>query len=189
MGYLKYVKEAWKKPDKKTQRERYVVWRKEPRFHRLERPTRIDRARGLGYKAKEGFIVVRARIGKGGRKRPKVGAGRKPKKSGVFYTPGKSQRLIAEERVQRKYPNLEILNSYWVGDDGKSKFFEIILVDPQHPQVRADKDVNWIVYKQHTRRVNRGLSGAGKKTRGLRKKGIGAEKVRPSVRANKGRTN
>ncbi|MEM2338349.1 MAG: 50S ribosomal protein L15e, partial [Candidatus Bathyarchaeia archaeon] len=46
-----------------------------------------------------------------------------------------------------------------------------------------DKDVNWICQKQHRGRVFRGLTSAGKKVRGLRKKGRGAEKARPSKKA------
>jgi len=187
MGFYKYVKESWKKPDVKIQRERYIEWRKDLRFKKLEHPTRIDRARALGYKAKKGFIVVRGRIGKGGRKRPFPKAGRKPARFFTYLTPGKSLQSILEERVARKYPNLEVLNSYWVGDDGVRLWYDIILVDPFAPEIRADKDMNWICERQHTRRVFRGLTSAGKKGRGLRNKGKGAEKIRPSIRANKRR--
>jgi large subunit ribosomal protein L15e len=60
------------------------------------------------------------------------------------YTPAKSIKLIAEERVARKYPNLEVLNSYWVWEDGVSKWFEVILVDPNSPSIKSDKDMGWI---------------------------------------------
>jgi large subunit ribosomal protein L15e len=52
------------------------------------------------------------------------------------------------------------------------------MVDPAHPVIKADKDINWICGKAHRRRVFRGLTSAGKKIRGLRHKGSGAEKVR-----------
>jgi large subunit ribosomal protein L15e len=98
------------------------------------------------------------------------------------FKPAKSLRLIAEERTAKKFPNLEVLNSYWVGEDGRSKWFEVLLLDPNHPVIKTDKDVNWITQKQHKRRVFRSLTSAGKKVRGLRGKGRGAEKVRPSKR-------
>ena len=60
------------------------------------------------------------------------------------YTPAKSIKLIAEERVARRYPNLEVLNSYWVWEDGTSKWHEVILVDPNSPSIKTDKDVGWI---------------------------------------------
>ena len=60
------------------------------------------------------------------------------------YTPAKSIKLIGEERVARKYPNLEVLNSYWVWEDGVSKWFEVILVDPSSPSIISDKNVGWI---------------------------------------------
>ncbi|KKT75754.1 MAG: 50S ribosomal protein L15e, partial [Candidatus Peregrinibacteria bacterium GW2011_GWA2_44_7] len=40
--------------------------RKEPVTLVLEHPTRLDRARSLGYKAKQGCIVARQRVGRGG---------------------------------------------------------------------------------------------------------------------------
>jgi large subunit ribosomal protein L15e len=102
------------------------------------------------------------------------------------FKPAKSLKLIAEERAARKFPNLEVLNSYWVGEDGRSKWFEVIMVDPSHPVIKADKDINWICQKQHHRRVFRGLTSAGKKVRSLRRKGRGAEKFRPSKKAGRG---
>ena len=54
----------------------------------------------------------------------------------------KSIQRIAEERTARRYPNLEVLNSYWVGEDGKNKFYEIIMIDPEHPAIKSDKDLD-----------------------------------------------
>ncbi|RLI16220.1 50S ribosomal protein L15e [Candidatus Bathyarchaeota archaeon] len=190
MAY-KYIAEAWTKPEEsfvdELMRQRLIEWRKQPTVTRIEKPTRLDRARKLGYKAKQGFIVVRVRVRRGGLRKRRPRAGRRPKRMGVKkYKPAKSLRLIAEERAARKFPNLEVLNSYWVGEDGRSKWFEVIMVDPSHPVIKTDKDVNWICQKQHKRRVFRGLTSAGKKVRGLRRKGRGAEKVRPSRKAARG---
>ena len=56
-------------------REKAVVWRKENALTRIEKPSRIARARRLGYKAKQGIIVVRMRVGAGGmRKQRPTGA-------------------------------------------------------------------------------------------------------------------
>ena len=190
MAY-KYIAEAWKKPEEsyveELMRQRLIEWRKEPAIVRVEKPTRLDRARKLGYKAKQGFIIVRVRVRRGGLRKQRPRAGRRPKRMGVKkYKPAKSLRLIAEERAARKFPNLEVLNSYWVGEDGRFKWFEVIMVDPHHPAVKADKDINWICQKQHKGRVFRGLTSAGKKVRGLRKKGRRAEKARPSRKAATG---
>ena len=181
----KYIRDAWKNPDnsfvKELMRERAPIWRRESVIERIDRPTRIDRARSLGYKAKKGYVVVRTRVRRGGRRKSRFTAGRKPKRMGVNkITPIKSLKRIAEERVARKYPNLEVLNSYWVWEDGKFKFFEVILVDPNSPSIKNDENINWICENQHTGRVHRGLTSEGKKTRGLRAKGKGAEKVRGS---------
>ena len=56
-------------------REKAVLWRKQNALTRIDRPSRIARARRLGYKAKQGIIVVRMRVGAGGmRKQRPTGA-------------------------------------------------------------------------------------------------------------------
>ena len=64
-------------------------------------------------------------------------------------------------------------------------WYEIILVDKSHPAIKADKKMSWVCSGKHKNRAFRGLTSAGRKSRGLRNKGKGAEKVRPSQRANK----
>ncbi|HOE52172.1 MAG TPA: 50S ribosomal protein L15e [Methanomassiliicoccales archaeon] len=184
-----YISEAWDRPDdsyvNELMWERLILWRREPNFSRLERPTRLDRARALGYKAKQGIIVVRGRVRKGGLQRRKIWKGRRAKRKGMTkITTGKSLKRMAEERAAKRYPNMEVLNSYWVGEDGKNVWYEIILVDKHHPSIIADKDLNWICGSAHKNRVFRGKTSAGRKGRGLHWKGKGAEKARPSVRAN-----
>lgn len=186
-----YLGEQWKKPDlsyNSPQQQRMIQWRKEENFSRIERPTRIDRARSLGYKAKQGYIVVRAQVRRGGLRKHTIKGGRKPSAKGISkITMGKSTQRIAEERTAKNYPNMEVLNSYWVGEDGKSHFYEVILVDPVHPAIMNDPKINWITNTTNKRRVLRGKTSAGQKGRGLRHKGKGAEKIRPSIRANQSR--
>jgi large subunit ribosomal protein L15e len=157
----KSIRVLWKTPDKmkELRRERLMKWRKELRFQKLEKPTRLDKARSLGYKAKKGFVIVRGRIERGGRRRQLYGRrGRKPSKTGLTkFTPKKPLNIILEGRVQRKYPNLEVLGSYPVGEDGIYKWFEVIMVDPERPEIKKDKNINWITERQHRRRVFRGL--------------------------------
>ncbi len=129
---LKYMAKLWKSPAKnlgEIQKHRLVEWRKEAVVTRIEKPTRINRARSLGYKAKQGFCIARVRVGKGMRKRPKPSGGRGPKKAGRFFPPGKSKQAIGEEKVARKFPNMEVLASYYVGEDGNFKWYEAVLVD------------------------------------------------------------
>ncbi len=173
-GMYHYIAELWKRPYDGEMgllmKQRIIKWRRQPTVVRIEKPTRLDRARSLGYKAKQGFVVVRVRVRKGGLRKPRPNKGRRPKRMGIYgFAPAKSLRLIAEERAARKYPNLEVLNSYYVGEDGLYKWFEVILVDPHHPAICRDPDINWICEKQHRGRVFRGLTSAGKKMRGLRK--------------------
>lgn len=187
MGYLKYVKQAWKQPRKnlgQAYKDMLFTWRRENAIVRVEHPTRPDRARSLGYKSKQGFVVARVRVIRGGKRNASIKSGRDGGNLSTKITQAKNYRWIAEERVQRRFPNLEVLNSYWVGQDEKHVWHEVILLDVYHPQIISDKNVSWIVTSKHTRRANRGLTSAGKKSRGLTKKGVGTEKVRPSLRAN-----
>ncbi|RLG66948.1 50S ribosomal protein L15e, partial [archaeon] len=82
---------------------------------------------------------------KGGRRKPRPRSGRRQKHLGVVkYTPAKSRRLIAEERAARKYPNLEVLGSYMVGEDGQHEWYEVIMVDPDHPRIKSDNRFEWL---------------------------------------------
>jgi len=110
-------------------RRRLVEWRDQPAIQRVEKPSNPARARSLGYKAKQGVFVVRVRIAKGNRVRRNPKAGRKSGKYFRYISPGLSLQKIAEQRANRKHTNAEVVGSYWVGEDGKYKYFEVILVD------------------------------------------------------------
>ncbi len=189
-----YIRDAWKKPGESYVGEllwnRLQEWRLEPSVIRIERPTRLDRARNLGYKAKQGIIVARVKVRKGARRKSRYIRGRRTKRMGMHkITPGKSIQRIAEERAARKYPNMQVLSSYWAGEDGKHKWYETILVDPIHPVIKSDKNLNWICNPSQKGRAFRGRTSAGRKGRGMRRKGWGTEKTRPSITShqNKGK--
>jgi len=167
-GFYYFIKQAWKKPDVKVLRERMTEWRKDNVVKRVDKPLRLDKARALGYKAKKGFVVVRARILRGGHKRHRPNKKRRSKRLHGRKNLTMNYKEIAEQRVARKYPNLEVLNSYLVGKDGVHYFFEVILVDPEAPEIKSDKTINWITRPENRGRVFRGLTSAGKKARGLR---------------------
>ncbi len=189
-SFYSYVRDAWKNPDQTYVHElrwqRMQDWRRDPTVVRIERPTRIDRARSLGYRAKQGIVMVRVKVRRGGRRKSRYIRGRRTKRMGMHkITPAKSIQLIAEERSGKKYPNMEVLNSYWVGEDGKHKWYEIILVDPCHPAIKSDSRLSWICSVEG--RAERGLTSAGRKARGLRSRGEGTEKTRPSTGAHRGK--
>ncbi len=184
MGYLAYVKKLWQHPkENEHYRELLLAARREPVTVRLERPTNIARARSLGYKPKQGVIVVRQRLLRGGRMRPDIKGGRRSAHARQSKIVKKNYQQIAEERVAAKYKNCEVLNSYKILEDGKHLWYEVILVDRLHPAVLADKNLKGVAKQQN--RTFRGLTSAGRKARGLRKKGQGSEKNRPSLRAKK----
>ena len=186
MGLYQHVREAWKRPSEtlgELWKQRLVEWKQEPATIRIEHPTRIDRARSVGYKAKQGYIVVRQRVLRGGHNRPKIKGGRRSKHSGQGMALRKSYQVIAEERAQREFENLVVLNSYWVGKDGEYIWFEVVLVDPDHSVIKADPAINWICAKKHAGRAFHGRTSAGVKSRGMRFKGKGFEHSRPSRRS------
>ena len=181
------IKSFWRnkssnKELKKLWFDRLVEWRKSGAIVRISKPTRLDKARALGYKAKQGIVLVRVRLLRGGRKRRgSLKKGRRSKHARAKKILDLSFQTIAEQRANKKFKNCEVLNSYYVGKDGKNAFFEVILVDREHPQIINNEQFKGLVKKKG--RVFRGLTSSGKKSRGLRHKGKGAEKLRPSKTA------
>ncbi|XP_032227169.2 60S ribosomal protein L15 isoform X1 [Nematostella vectensis] len=176
MGAYKYLEELYKK--KQSDLLRFLLrvrcwqYRQLTAIHRATRPTRPDKARRLGYKAKQGFVIYRVRVRRGGRKRPvpKGATYGKPVNQGVNELKfQRSLRSVAEERAGRYCGGLRVLNSYWVGQDSIYKYFEVIMVDPFHKAIRRDARINWICKPTHKHRELRGLTAAGTKNRGMRK--------------------
>ena len=162
MGYLKYVKALYKKPKANLgtlYRERLIKWRREDTVTKIENPTRIDRARSIGYKAKKGFFVARVRVNRGNKMRPRFMGGRKPKTSRRTKVLEINYQRIAEEKAARRYRNAETLGSYWVARDGTNYWFEVVLGDREilktYPEYK-----NWIM--SNVGRVFRGKTSASR---------------------------
>jgi large subunit ribosomal protein L15e len=166
-GMYHHLRQAWKKPDKKILRERMTEWRASPVFTKIEKPLRLDKARALGYKAKKGFVVVRVRLLRGGHRRSRPNKGRRSKRLHTRKNLKMNYQWIAQQRAARKFTNLEVLNSYLLGKDGVHYFYEVILVDPERPEIKNDKTINWIVKSGNRGRAFRGLTSTAKKSRGL----------------------
>ena len=156
-----------------------------------------------------GFVVYRVRVRRGNRKKPlakginygkpacqginEIKPGRKLQSVAevkslnqlfhiifVFY----HFRLLLKERVGRRCGALRVLNSYWMGQDSTYKFFEVIVVDPAHKTIRTDPKSNWICNSVHKHRELRGLTSAGKSSRGLGKGHGYSKTIGGSVHAN-----
>lgn len=191
MGAYKYLEELWKKKQSEVirflLRVRTWEYRQLPAIHRAPRPSRPDKARRLGYKAKQGYVIWRVRVKRGNRHKRAI-KGQvygKPGSHGVLKRKGKRNlRSIAECRVGKVCGALRVLNSYWAGEDATYKFYEVILVDPMHNAIRNDPKINWICQPVMKHREQRGLTSAGKRYRGLRHKGHLASKLRPGHFAN-----
>eukprot|EP01147_Barroeca_monosierra_P005844 gene5844-9045_t len=176
MGAYKYVEELYKR--KQCDLLRFLLrlrawqFRQLSAIHRASRPTRPDKARRLGYKAKQGYVVYRVRVRRGGRKRPvrKGNTFGKPTNMGINQLKfQRSLQSVAEERVGRKCGGLRVLSSYWVCHDATYKYYEVVLVDPFHKAIRRDPRINWICKAVHKHRELRALTSAGRKNRGLGK--------------------
>ncbi|GMS96806.1 hypothetical protein PENTCL1PPCAC_18981 [Pristionchus entomophagus] len=176
MGAYKYMQEIWRKKQSEVarylQRVRMWQYRQLSAVHRVNRPTRPEKARRLGFRSKQGFVVYRVRVRRGGRKRP-VTKGQtygKPKTHGVNELKNvRSHQAVAEGRVGKRCGALRVLSSYWVAEDSTYKFYEVVLVDPQHKAIRTNAELNWICNPVHKHREMRGLTSAGRKSRGLGK--------------------
>ena len=168
MGAYKYIAGTLQKQYKQRDsayRAKVISWGKGPAMAKVERPSNLVRARRLGYKAKQGYVVVRVRVDKGRRTRRKPSGGRKQKSNYRFVQPQMSHQAIAEQRVNRKYRNLEVLNSYWIGEDGNRKYFEVILADPTKPSVNISAAIR-------QGKAFRGLTSAGNSRSPSKKKGL-----------------
>merc|ERR1711981_19242 len=170
MGAYKYQNELWRK--KQSDVMKYILrlraWhlRQLPAIHRASRPSRPEKARLMGCKAKQGYVVYRVRVRRGCRKRlaPKGATYGKPVHEGVNQL--KFQRRIqsvAEERAGKAMGGLRVVNSYWAAEDSTYKYYEVVMVDPQHKVIRRDADMNWIAQPVHKHRELKGLTSAGKK--------------------------
>ena len=122
MGAYKYLQELWRK--KQSDLIRFLLrvrcwqYRQLTAVHRASRPTRPDKARRLGYKAKQGYVIYRVRVRRGGRKR-KVRKGHqcgKPTNQGVTQLKfQRSLRSVAEVRREGGW-----VRFYWEKIDGRS---------------------------------------------------------------------
>merc|ERR1712157_173588 len=124
---------------------------------------------------------VRVGIRRGNRKRPlhKGIVHGKPCNQGINQLKlNKNMKNVAEARVGRRFANLRVLNSYWINQDACMTYYEVILVDYSHTKIRNDPKINWIVNPVHKHRECRGLTSAGRKSRGLRKKGHRAHLIK-----------
>ena len=185
-----FINEIWRKKQSDVMsfllKIRAWEYRNLPGIQRIKKPSRPEKARRLGYKSKQGFIIYRVRIRRGDRKRPvpKGITSGKPKNHGINQLKySRNKRSMAEEKVGKMCGNLRVLNSYWINEDSTFKFFEVILVDPNHKCIKRDHKINWICFPNSKHRELRGITSAGKKYRGLRRKGHRANKARPSVRS------
>merc|ERR1711997_697613 len=158
-----YMSELYRK--KQSDVLRYLLrircwqYRQLAKVHRVPRSTRPDKARRLGYKNKQGFVIYRIAMRRGGRKRP-VPKGcpyGKPKTSGGVkqQKPVRNLQSIAEERVGRRVQGLRVLSSYWVGQDSTYKYFEVIMIDIHHKAITRDPKINYVRKCPKTSRIER----------------------------------
>ncbi len=131
MGSFKYIHANEMALYKSEERKKEILQeaRDGPIVERIENPTKITRAKAVGYKAKQGYIVVRVRVSKGDFRRPRPNHARRPSKSGLYYKLAISKEGIARSRALKIFKNMEVVGSYFLIEDGKNKWFEIIMAD------------------------------------------------------------
>ena len=130
MGAFKYIKESFRASHAERSdayKTRLRAWRSGASVARVDKPSNPIRAREVGYHAKKEFVVARVRVPRGKRRRPRPDQGRKPAKNRKFENPGRTWQWFAEQRALRRFPNLELVNSYWVGEDGTAAYYEVVM--------------------------------------------------------------
>ena len=118
MGAYKYLEELYKK--KQSDLLRFLLrvrcwqYRQLNAIHRASRPMRPDKARRLGYKAKQGYVIYRIRVRRGGRKRPvpKGATYGKPANQGVNQL--KFQRSLRSVAEVSGLITLHCCSLFWV---------------------------------------------------------------------------
>jgi len=141
----KYISKTWRAIWSDPKFKAYLtykrmLWRRGKTVERVEKPSRLDKARMLGYRAKQGYVVVRVRVRKGGLSKIPPTLGRRQKRMGISKIKrGLSSQEIAEMRAKRKFRNLTVLGSYYLGEDGKYIWYEVIMADKHHPAIQSVK--------------------------------------------------
>ena len=190
MAAYKYLNALWRKKQSEVMhyllRIRSWHYRQQKAIVRVTKPSRPEKARRLGYKCHQGYVIYRIRVRRGGRKRDALHGISYGKPTNIGIRKQKRTRnfqSFAEERAGRACGSLRVLSSYWVGKDGTYVWYEVIMVDPRASAIRNDPSINWICNPVHKHRENHGLTSAGRKARGLHRKGLGVAKMRPSKHA------
>lgn len=110
-----FMAETWQNKEDKNFKDlmwyRLIEWRREPAVVRVEHPTRLDRARRLGFKAKQGYAIARVRVRRGGRHKLRPTAGRKPINMGVTRFTHKSMITSDVGRADRNPPSILPISS------------------------------------------------------------------------------
>ena len=189
-GLYHHVRETWKRPkdalSHDLRRDRMASWRRDPVVLRIDRPTRLDAARReSGYKAKQGVIVCRTRVRRGGLRKGGPHEAKALKAGVSKITMAKSIQRISRRRARQpslpepRGPELLLGRSGWAS--------QVLRGHPHRPvppfdrQRQATRLGGWYL---HRGRAARGKTSAGKRGRGLHNKGKGAEKLRPSLKAH-----
>src|SRR2546428_8421214 len=122
------LQQLWRKHDPERLgwlRQEAVEWRRDPVIMRIRRPTRPDKGSLLGYKAKQGIIMVRVRVRTGGARKPRPASGRRQKALGsVKFTRAISFQRVGENGPLRKATNMIVMIAYYlisIGNHSRSE--------------------------------------------------------------------
>lgn len=131
MGAYRYIQELYRKKQSDVLRYllRIRVWqfRQLTKLVRSPRPSRPDKARRLGFKAKQGFVIYRVRVRRGGRKRPvpKGCTYGKPKSHGINeLKPYRCLQSVAEvsNNLYYYYSYVKLERRKKIGSNDANKF-------------------------------------------------------------------
>lgn len=129
MGSFKYIRDNERAIYRDRARKRELLLNAEngPIMRRVDGPTKLARAKMLGYHAKPGYAVVRIRVAKGSFRRPRPMHARRPSKTGIYFNLANNKQRVAELRAARAHSNMDIVGSYFLIENGQYKWFEVIM--------------------------------------------------------------
>jgi len=174
MGAAKYIAKTFQNEWKGVQDANYdyaLLMRKRAMDYRqedvavvkLEHPTNPVSAKSVGFKAKQGIIVVRVRVRKGTGTHHRPKNKRRPKRMGQAKLSRRvSTQAMAETKASKHFENMEALGSYKIAEDGKWHYFEVVLADREASTIKSDRQLAWLSKGGQRGRAERGKTYAGR---------------------------
>lgn len=96
-------------------------------YLKVDKPSRPFKARMYGYRSNSNYVIIHARILKGGIEPCIPVRGRNPSKIYAKYSRNIPLKQILQNRVSKRFTNLKHLRSYYLAEDGQYFYYEHVM--------------------------------------------------------------